>query len=52
MDEKDKKEKHVKLLFELTELPEAFMGLQVLILFFGILIPGFQLFVTSSVSLQ
>ncbi|KAG9452776.1 hypothetical protein H6P81_005680 [Aristolochia fimbriata] len=28
VDEKDKKEKYVKLLFELTELPEAFMGLQ------------------------
>lgn len=30
MDEADKKEKYVKLLFELTELPEAIMGLQVL----------------------
>lgn len=30
IDEKDKKEKYVRLLFELTELPEAFMGLQVL----------------------
>lgn len=29
VDEVDKKEKHVKLLFELTELPEAIMGLQV-----------------------
>ncbi|XP_068668534.1 vacuolar sorting protein 18 [Aristolochia californica] len=28
VDEKDKKEKYVKLLFELTELTEAFMGLQ------------------------
>ncbi|KAK1305276.1 hypothetical protein QJS10_CPB11g01003 [Acorus calamus] len=28
VDEKDKKEKYMKLLFELTELPEAFMGLQ------------------------
>ncbi|KAL5730676.1 Vacuolar protein sorting-associated protein 18 like protein [Ranunculus cassubicifolius] len=28
VDEKDKKEKYVKFLFELTELPEAFMGLQ------------------------
>ncbi|CAL9055510.1 unnamed protein product [Musa banksii] len=28
VDEVDKKEKHVKLLFELTELPEAIMGLQ------------------------
>ncbi|XP_077238877.1 zinc ion binding protein isoform X2 [Tasmannia lanceolata] len=28
VDEKDKKEKYLKLLFELTELPEAFMGLQ------------------------
>lgn len=29
VDEVDKKEKYVKLLFELTELPEAIMGLQV-----------------------
>lgn len=29
VDEKDKKEKYIKFLFELTELPEAFMGLQV-----------------------
>ncbi|XP_028755584.1 vacuolar sorting protein 18 [Neltuma alba] len=28
VDEKDKKEKYIKFLFELTELPEAFMGLQ------------------------
>ncbi|XAR55456.1 hypothetical protein NMG60_11035527 [Bertholletia excelsa] len=28
VDEKDKKEKHINLLFELRELPEAFMGLQ------------------------
>lgn len=28
IDEKDKKEKYVRFLFELTELPEAFMGLQ------------------------
>lgn len=28
VDEKDKREKYVKLLFELAELPEAFMGLQ------------------------
>ncbi|XP_058090149.1 vacuolar sorting protein 18 isoform X2 [Magnolia sinica] len=28
VDEKDKKEKYLKLLFELAELPEAFMGLQ------------------------
>ncbi|KAM2653035.1 hypothetical protein EV2_024720 [Malus domestica] len=28
VDEKDKKEKYVKFLFELLELPEAFMGLQ------------------------
>ncbi|XP_024020984.1 vacuolar protein sorting-associated protein 18 homolog [Morus notabilis] len=28
VDEKDKKEKYVKLLFELAELPEAFTGLQ------------------------
>ncbi|KAJ4977061.1 hypothetical protein NE237_002167 [Protea cynaroides] len=28
VDEKDKKEKYMKLLFELAELPEAFMGLQ------------------------
>ncbi|KAL5973000.1 Vacuolar protein sorting-associated protein 18 like protein [Asimina triloba] len=28
VDEKDKKEKYLKLLFELMELPEAFMGLQ------------------------
>lgn len=34
VDEKDKREKYVKLLFELAELPEAFMGLQVLFLFF------------------
>ncbi|THG09514.1 hypothetical protein TEA_008845 [Camellia sinensis var. sinensis] len=30
VDEKDKKEKHINFLFELKELPEAFMGLQVL----------------------
>ena len=30
VDEKDKREKYIKLLFELTELQEAFMGLQVL----------------------
>jgi len=29
VDEKDKKEKYIKFLFELRELPEAFMGLQV-----------------------
>ncbi|PKI35052.1 vacuolar sorting protein 18 isoform X2 [Punica granatum] len=29
VDEKDKREKYIKFLFELTELPEAFMGLQV-----------------------
>lgn len=29
VDEVDKKEKYVKLLFELTEVPEAIMGLQV-----------------------
>ncbi|XP_019055611.1 PREDICTED: vacuolar protein sorting-associated protein 18 homolog isoform X1 [Nelumbo nucifera] len=28
VDEKDKKEKYIKLLFELAELPEAFTGLQ------------------------
>lgn len=28
VDEKDKKEKYIKFLFELRELPEAFMGLQ------------------------
>lgn len=28
VDEKDKREKYMKFLFELTELPEAFMGLQ------------------------
>ncbi|KAI7981445.1 Vacuolar sorting protein 18 [Camellia lanceoleosa] len=28
IDEKDKKEKHINFLFELKELPEAFMGLQ------------------------
>lgn len=33
VDEKDKKEKYIKFLFELTELPEAFMGLQVYLLF-------------------
>lgn len=33
VDEKDKKEKYVKFLFELSELTEAFMGLQVLSLF-------------------
>lgn len=33
VDEKDKREKYIKLLYELTELPEAFMGLQVV---FGI----------------
>lgn len=30
VDEVDKKEKYIKLLFELTELPEAIMGLQVM----------------------
>lgn len=53
VDEKDKREKYVKLLFELAELPEAFMGLQVLFLFFfffGKLILGFHLFVSSLVS--
>lgn len=29
MDEKDKKEKYIKFLYELRELSEAFMGLQV-----------------------
>lgn len=29
VDEKDKREKYIKFLFELTELPEAFTGLQV-----------------------
>lgn len=33
MDEKDKKEKYIKFLFELAELPEAIMGLQVYLLF-------------------
>ncbi|WCJ30622.1 Vacuolar sorting protein 18 [Euphorbia peplus] len=28
VDEKDKKEKYIKLLYELAEIPEAFMGLQ------------------------
>ncbi|KAG8642377.1 vacuolar sorting protein 18 [Manihot esculenta] len=28
VDEKDKREKYIKFLFQLTELPEAFMGLQ------------------------
>ncbi|KAK9133746.1 hypothetical protein Scep_013274 [Stephania cephalantha] len=28
VDEKDKKEKYIKFLYELTEVPEAFMGLQ------------------------
>lgn len=31
VDEKDKREKYMKFLFELAELPEAFMGLQVLL---------------------
>lgn len=30
MDEKDKREKYIKFLFELEELPEAFKALQVL----------------------
>lgn len=30
VDEKDKREKYIKFLFELEELPEAFMALQVL----------------------
>lgn len=34
VDEKDKKEKYIKILFELTELPESIMGLQVDILLF------------------
>lgn len=34
MDEKDKKEKYVKFLYELTELPEAFMSLQVIFVHF------------------
>lgn len=29
VDEKDKKEKYIKFLYELTELPEALMGLQI-----------------------
>ena len=29
VDEKDKREKYIKFLFELKELPEAFTGLQV-----------------------
>lgn len=29
VDEKDKREKYIKFLFELSELPEAFTGLQV-----------------------
>lgn len=29
VDEKDKREKYIKPLFELAELPEAIMGLQV-----------------------
>jgi hypothetical protein len=33
VDEKDKKEKYIKFLFEFTELPEAFMDLQVLLFF-------------------
>lgn len=37
MDEKDKKEKYIKFLFELAELPEAFMGLQVLFPIFSLL---------------
>ena len=31
VDEKDKREKYIKFLFELEELPEAFMALQVLL---------------------
>ena len=31
VDEKDKREKYIKPLFELAELPEAIMGLQVLV---------------------
>lgn len=31
VDEKDKREKYMKFIFELAELPEAFMGLQVLL---------------------
>lgn len=31
VDEKDKREKYMKFLFELAELSEAFMGLQVLL---------------------
>lgn len=34
VDEKDKREKYIKFLFELSELPEAFTGLQVHILLF------------------
>lgn len=40
MDEKDKREKYIKFLFELTELPEAFTGLQVFLI-------GFFKFLTS-----
>jgi hypothetical protein len=29
IEEKDKKEKYVKLLFEITEAPEPFIGVQV-----------------------
>lgn len=32
VDEKDKREKYIKFLFELAELPEAFKDLQVCIL--------------------
>lgn len=34
VDEKDKREKYIKFLFELEELPEAFMALQVLPFYF------------------
>lgn len=34
VDEKDKREKYIKFLFELAELPEAFTGIQVTSVFF------------------
>ena len=36
VDEKDKREKYIKFLFELEELPEAFMDLQVLTFYFDL----------------
>lgn len=45
VDEKDKREKYVKFLFELEELPEAFMALQVLTFLYRVEIICFLLWI-------